>query len=215
VSFDGSIAAFTLAALVVTLAPGPDTFLVIGNALHGGTRRGLATVAGIVSGGAFYAALFAFGLAALLVHSPGVFFAIKLCGAVYLLWLGYGALRSALRPRRPAHETTDPVAPAPARSLRRAYVQGLVTNTFNPKVAVFYLAFLPQFMAPGDPVAAKSALLIGIHYALGLVWLSLVALAVDRFGAWLRRDAVARALDGAIGVMMTAFGAKLALASAR
>lgn len=208
---DTSILAFTFAALLLTLSPGPDTFLVIGSTVQGGIRAGLAAVAGIISGGFFHAALFALGIARLLMYSPTLFMAVKLAGAAYLIWLGICALRSAAtaRPDLPAE-----AAPAPSNGLlRRCYLQGLLSNALNPKIAVFYLAFLPQFLQPGDPIALKSAGLIGIHYALGLVWLGTLALAVGRVGHWLRRSRVQRALDGLVGAVMTGFGIRLALAS--
>jgi threonine/homoserine/homoserine lactone efflux protein len=200
---DHSILAFALVAGALTLAPGPDTFLVIANTGGGGLRRGLATVLGIVSGGVFYALLIGCGLARFLVYSPALFHAVKLAGACYLAWLGWGALRSALRGSGPAA--------APRRPARNAYLQGLLTNALNPKVAVFYLAFLPQFLSPSDPVVLKSCLLIGIHYAEGLVWLSLVALGVGRLSRYLLRERVRRAMDGVLGLVMLGFGVKLAL----
>lgn len=213
---DSQVLAFAAAALLVTLSPGPDTFLVLGASLRGGPRHGLATVAGIMTGGLFYVALFAFGVARLLVYSPVAFLAVKLAGAAYLLWLGAGAVRSAFRrasATAPEAAGSPPSNAAAERPLARSYLDGVVTNALNPKVAVFYLAFLPQFMRPDDPIAAKSALLIGIHYALGLVWLGSVALAVGRLGGLLRRDAVRRVLDGVVGAVLTAFGVKLAFAS--
>lgn len=218
---DPTILAFTLAAALVTITPGPDTFLVIMNTLKSGLRTGLATVFGIVSGGLFHAALFAFGVAQLLVYSPTVFMVVKLLGAGYLLWLGIGALRAAFGRRdvgevAAASDACPHPSPPPlmqGRGLKSAYVQGVITNALNPKVAVFYLAFLPQFMRPTDDIALKSVLLIGIHYALGLMWLSLVALFVVQFNAWLRKSIVQRVLEGTVGAIMTFFGVKLALAA--
>jgi len=189
----------------LTVAPGPDTFLVIANTSAGGFRRGFATVLGIVSGGACYVLLVACGLVRLLAWSPAVFFTVKLAGACYLLYLGWGALRGALR-RTIATATPPPPAP----SARASYLQGLLTNALNPKIAVFYLAFLPQFLSPGDPVVLKSALLIGIHYLEGLVWLSLLAFSVGRLGKWLARPRVRRTLDALLGTAMIGFGLKLA-----
>lgn len=204
--FDHSVLAFALIALALTLAPGPDTFLVIANTGAGGFRRGFATVLGIVSGGAFYVLLVACGLVRILVYSPAVFYTVKLAGACYLLYLGWGALRGALR-RGPAAGAEPP--PAAARSIRASYLQGLLTNALNPKIAVFYLAFLPQFLSPGDPVVLKSALLIGIHYFEGLVWLSLLAFSVGRLGRFLTRPRVKRSLDAVLGTTMMGFGVKL------
>jgi threonine/homoserine/homoserine lactone efflux protein len=167
-------------------------------------------VLGIVSGGAVYVLLVACGLVRLLLWSPAVFWTVKLAGAGYLLVLGWGALRGAFR-RAPPQAAA---APPPARSIRASYLQGLLTNALNPKIAVFYLAFLPQFLSPGDPVVLKSALLIGIHYGEGLVWLSLLAFSVGRLGRWLARPRVKRALDAVLGSVMIGFGARLALAKA-
>jgi threonine/homoserine/homoserine lactone efflux protein len=205
---DHSVLAFSLIALLLTLAPGPDTFLVIANTSAGGFRRGFATVLGIVSGGLFYVLLIGCGLVRFLVYSPAVFHTVKLAGACYLLYLGWGALRAALR--RPVQAAAPPAA-TPARSIRASYLQGLLTNALNPKIAVFYLAFLPQFLNPGDPVVLKSALLIGIHYFEGLVWLSLLAYSVGRLGRFLARPRVRRTIDGVLGLTMMGFGAKLAL----
>lgn len=209
---DHSVLAFSLIALALAVAPGPDTFLVIANTTAGGFRRGFATVLGIVSGGLVYMLLIGCGLARVLLYSPSLFYAVKLAGACYLLYLGWGALRAALRRGPPAAAEAAASTPAPpARSIRSSYLQGLLTNALNPKVAVFYLAFLPQFLNPGDPVVLKSVLLIGIHYSEGLVWLTLVAYSVGRLGRFMARPRVRRAIDGTLGLTMMGFGAKLAL----
>jgi len=209
--FDHSVLAFTLIAMALTIAPGPDTFLVIANTSAGGFRRGFATVLGIVSGGFFYVLLVACGLVRLLVYSPAVFYAVKLAGAGYLLYLGWGALRGAFR--RGTAASAD-AAPPPAKSVRASYLQGLLTNALNPKIAVFYLAFLPQFLNPGDPVVLKSALLIGIHYFEGLIWLSLLAFSVGRLSRFLARPRVRRTMDAVLGATMMGFGLKLAVEQA-
>lgn len=205
--------AFAVAALMVTVAPGPDTLLVIGNALGGGVRRGLATVAGILCGGLFHVALFAFGVAQLLMYSERAFWTIKMLGAGYLAWLGAKALRSAFAARAgsaaaaAAASESEPAAP---RSLWRAYAQGVLTNALNPKIAIFYLAFLPQFLAPGPDMAMQSIAMIAVHYVMGTVWLSLLVIGASRMAGAMRSARVARALDGAIGAMMLGFGIRLA-----
>lgn len=202
-----SYLAFCAAALAVTLAPGPDTFLVIGNAVRNGMRGGLATVAGIVSGGVVPIALFAGGLAQLLVYSATAFLIVKTVGALYLVWLGVNALRGAFRPAADLDTSGSRVDAAP---LARLYWQGVLTNALNPKIALFYLAFLPQFMDPAKSAAWQSTLLIGTHYLMGLVWLGLVVLAVSRVGGWLARGSVRRWLDGVVGAVMLGFGIRLA-----
>lgn len=204
--------AFAFAALMVTLAPGPDTFLVIGNALSGGVRRGLATVAGILTGGLFHVALFAFGVARLLMYSERAFWTIKMLGAGYLAWLGVKALRSAFAARVEA-DPAAAIGPSSRPSLWRSYAQGVLTNALNPKIAIFYLAFLPQFLAPGPDMAMQSIAMIAMHYAIGTVWLSLLVIGASRMAGAVRSTRVARALDGVIGAMMLGFGAKLAWSS--
>lgn len=201
--------AFCLAALTLTLMPGPDTFLVIGNSVGGGARRGLAAAGGITAGGLFHVALFAFGATRLLMYSERAFWTVKMLGALYLAYLGVKALRSAFKPRADAPAALA----APASSLWRAFAQGALTNALNPKIAMFYLAFLPQFLAPGPHMARDSMLMIGLHYAIGATWLSIVAVAAARMAGAMRSARVARALDGLIGTMMLGFGARLALAS--
>jgi len=205
--FDAQVLAFCAVAALVTISPGPDTFLVIRNTLGAGVRSGLATVLGIISGGSVHALLAALGLTLILVQSAQAFFWVKLAGAAYLVYLGVQSLRQGLRPAAGG----VPLQAAPVRSRRRAYVEGFVTNALNPKVAVFYFAFLPQFISPGDPVAVKSIMLASIHYAMGLVWLSGVAFAVSRAASVLTRPAVRRGLDMMTGSIFLGLGAKLAL----
>lgn len=205
--FDSQVLAFCAVAALVTISPGPDTFLVIRNTLGGGVRGGIATVLGIVSGGTVHALLAALGLTLILVQSAQAFFWVKLLGAAYLVYLGVQSLRQGLRPAA----ASAPLAAKAVSSRRRAFVEGFVTNALNPKVAVFYFAFLPQFISPGDAVALKSLLLAGIHYAMGLVWLSGIALAVSRAASVLTRPAVRRGLDIATGTIFAGLGLKLAL----
>jgi threonine/homoserine/homoserine lactone efflux protein len=205
--FDSQVLAFCAVAALVTISPGPDTFLVIRNTLGGGVRGGIATVLGIVSGGTVHALLAALGLTLILVQSAQAFFWVKLLGAAYLVYLGVQSLRQGLRPS----PDDAPLRAAHVASRRRAFAEGFVTNALNPKVAVFYFAFLPQFISPGDAVALKSVLLAGIHYAMGLIWLSGVALAVARAARVLTRPAVRRGLDVVTGTIFAGLGLKLAL----
>jgi RhtB (resistance to homoserine/threonine) family protein len=203
---DSRVLAFAGIAALVTLTPGADTMLVVRSALVRGRRAGLLTVLGIGSGLFIHATLSALGLSVILVRSARAFEIVKIAGALYLVWLGLQALRTAAR-GAPVREAD--AAPVGAH---RSYVEGLLTNVLNPKVAIFYLAFLPQFIGPDDPVLAKSLLLAAIHFAEGLVWLSLVALFVARIRRVLARPRVQRGLEAVTGLVFIAFGVKLALA---
>ncbi len=205
--FDAQVLAFCAVAALVTMSPGPDTFLVIRNTLGSGARGGIATVLGIVCGGSVHALLAALGLTLILVQSAQAFFWVKLVGAAYLVYLGVQSLRQGMRRGK-----NDAALQASRVTSRwRAFGEGFVTNALNPKVAVFYFAFLPQFISPDDPVALKSVMLAGIHYAMGLVWLSGVAFAVARAARLLTRPAVRRGLDIVTGSIFTGLGLKLAL----
>lgn len=202
---DARLLAFAGIAGLVTLTPGADTMLVVRSAAVRGRRAGLLTVLGIGSGLFIHATLSALGLSVVLVRSARVFEGVKLAGALYLLFLGVQALRSAAR-GAPVTES-----PAGTTGARRAYVEGLLTNVLNPKVAIFYLAFLPQFIGPDDAVLARSILLASIHFVEGLVWLSLVTLFVARLRPVLARPRVQRALESVTGLVFIAFGVKLAV----
>jgi RhtB (resistance to homoserine/threonine) family protein len=205
---DPQILAFALVAAVVTVSPGADTLLVVRNALRGGRRDGILTALGIGSGLYVHALLSAIGVSALLAHSAQAFLALRIAGVAYLAWLGLQSLRAALRGAPRADVPDEARAAVPAA---RCFREGLLTNLLNPKVIVFYLALLPQFLSPGDPVLAKSLLLAAIHFVEGLAWLSIVAWAVDRSRRFFLRPALRRILDSVCGTVLIALGAKLAL----
>lgn len=205
--FDSQVLAFTGIAALLTITPGSDTMLVIRSALARGQRVGFLTVLGICCGLFIHATLSALGLSIILVKSATVFEIVKLAGAAYLIVLGlqsiWGALRSQTRPT--VEETVRP-----ARS-RRAFIEGLLNNVLNPKVALFYLAFLPQFIGPGDPVLAKSLLLATIHFVQGILWLSLITLFIGRLRRALTHPRVRRVLETITGVVLVGFGVRLAM----
>ena len=205
---DPQLLAFALVAALMTISPGADTFLVVRNALRGGRRDGFVTALGISSGLYFHAILSALGVSAVLAHSAGAFLALKMAGAAYLAWLGIQSLRSGLG-RVPAAAPGD--VPAARVTRLRSFREGLLTNLLNPKVIVFYLALLPQFVGPGEPVLARSLLLAAIHCALGILWLGFVAWAVDRSRRFFVKPALRRILDALCGTVLVALGLRLAL----
>lgn len=204
---DSQVLAFTLVAALMTMSPGPDTMLVVRNALRGGRRDGLLTVAGICSGLFVHALLSALGVSAVLMYSATAFTVMKVAGACYLVWLGIKSLRSAAR-RAPA-AIVDGGAGTVAAS--QSFREGLLTNVLNPKVVVFYLALVPQFIGPGDAVMLKYVLLTGIHYVEGILWLGGVALLVAGSRGMFLRPAWRRWIDAACGTILVALGLRLAL----
>lgn len=211
---DSRLLAFIGLAALLTVTPGADMALVTRNALANGRHAALWTALGINSGLLFWAVASGAGLAALLTASATAFTALKLAGAAYLLLLG---IRTILQTRT-RHATGDGNTPDTTAAYlplgaRAAYRQGLLNNMLNPKVGVFYTTFLPQFIAPGDPVLLRSLLLGGMHSVLGLTWLSCYALLVTRAGAILRSASVSRAIDRVTGTVLIAFGLRLAITS--
>jgi threonine/homoserine/homoserine lactone efflux protein len=208
---DAQVIAFTCAAAALTMAPGADTMLVIRNVLRGGRRDGVVTTFGICSGLFVHATLSACGASLLLLHSATAFHMVKLAGAGYLVWLGLQSLRNTMRTPQ-ASTTLEEGKPVRMIAARHCFVEGLLSNVLNPKAAVFYLAFLPQFIGPTEPVLAKSLLLAGIHYVEGLLWLAALSIMLDQTRRFLLKSAMRRVLDGLSGVVLIGFGARLACA---
>ena len=207
---DSQVLAFTLAAAALTIAPGADTMLVVRNVLRGGRRDGMVTTFGICSGLFVHATLSALGVSMLLLHSATAFHLIKLAGACYLVGLGLQSLRSAVR-MPPPHGSLEAMEPSRRRAPQQCFLEGWLSNVLNPKTAVFYLAFLPQFIGPTEAVLTKSLLLAGIHYVEGIGWLVALSILLDHTRRFILKSVVRRWMDGLCGVVLVGFGARLAL----
>src|SRR4051794_19358722 len=180
---------FALLAAVLSLTPGPDDVLVVGSAVRGGPRLGAASAAGIAVGSLAWGAASGIGLAGVLSRSPAVYEGIRLAGAAYLVVLGLVALLAPLVRRARPVVLAVPVA-GPDR-LRSAFAAGLCSDLLNPKIGMFYLAGVPQFVPAGQPVLGWSLLLSGIDVAVAMVWFAgLIGLASAAL-ARLRRSSVA------------------------
>jgi threonine/homoserine/homoserine lactone efflux protein len=202
---------FAIAALVLIMLPGPDQALITRNALVGGRYGGLLTVFGGVLGLTVHAGTAALGLSALLLASATAFTVLKIVGAAYLLWLAAQMLWSATRSRRVP--VAEEAAAAPAR--RSTYLrQGLLSNALNPKVALFFVTFLPQFLsADSASPRAEALLLCGIFGALYLAWFGLYVAAVDRLGRWLRRPRVKARIEQVTALVLATVAVRLVTAS--
>ena len=203
--------AYLAACAVLILTPGPDMLFVVAQTLRGGAAHGWAAALGISVGAFGHVALAALGLAAVLAASPGLFVVVRVAGAAYLIWLGVSALRSALRADDGAAAAPSP-APAGAPLDRgAAFRQGMATNLLNPKVALFFLAFLPQFVAPDRAPAWLQMLLLGPLLPLfALPFFGALIAAAGRAAAVLAR--VRRWLDGAAGAVFVGLGVRVLLA---
>ena len=206
-----SMTTFAIAALLLIMLPGPDQALITRNALVGGRYGGTLTMLGGVLGLTVHAGAAALGLSALLVASATAFTVLKIVGAVYLLWLGVQMLRSAKRSRHsPAADETAAVPRRWSAYLR----QGLLSNALNPKVALFFVTFLPQFLdADSGSPQAEALLLSGIFAVLYLGWFGLYIAVVDTLGRWLRRPRVKARIEQFTGLVLATVAARLATTS--
>jgi threonine/homoserine/homoserine lactone efflux protein len=194
-------------AVVVIVTPGPDTALTVRNALVGGRRGGVFTVAGVVSGQLVWTLAASAGIAAVLAASRPAFTVLRYAGSAYLTYLGVQALLAAVRGGDvPRTRRRGQGRLPPATALR----QGVISNLANPKSAAFFTSLLPQFV-PAGRSAFPVLLALGLTYcSITLVWLSGYAVAVARFGAVLGRPLVRRVIEAATGVVLTALGLRLA-----
>jgi RhtB (resistance to homoserine/threonine) family protein len=195
---------FLAISILLILIPGPDTAMVTKNALVGGRRSGIYAAVGVAIGLTVWTTAAALGLAALLRASAVAFDALKFAGAIYLLWVGIQMLRSrGLPPPSAGSGRTE----SGARSVR----QGVMSDLGNPKIAVFFTSLLPQFVTGTGP-AFLALFFLGATFALlTLLWLSAYALAVGHASGVLRRPSVRRSLDRFTGIVLIAFGVRLAL----
>lgn len=197
-----NLIAFTFAAMILTITPGLDTALILRTAAVEGKQQALRAALGINVGCLVWGAAVAFGLGALLAVSELAYNTLKYCGAAYLCWLGLNML---LRPR--SH-----MAPAAVEGGKQTnwFLKGLLGNLLNPKIGVFYVSFLPQFIPQGAPLVAWTFGLVGIHVVLGMAWSLTLIGATRPLAGVLRKPAVIKWMDRTTGVIFMLFAARLA-----
>ena len=213
---------FIAAGLLLNLTPGPDVLYIVGNGLRGGWRSGAIAALGITAGCFVHIAAATIGLSALIAASATAFTLLKWMGAAYLVYVGVAMILARSRgtaPDAPSPMSSTSTSAVPSReiasspTLRKVFLQGFWTNALNPKVALFFLAFLPQFIHPDAPHKTWTFLLLGLifntnalpvnmAYGLGAAWLSSRFTAMQRGMAWLERGA---------GALFVYFGIRLAI----
>jgi threonine/homoserine/homoserine lactone efflux protein len=197
-----STLAFALAALVLIMIPGPDQALITRSTLIGGRKAGLLTMLGGVLGVTVHASIAAVGLSALLVASPKAFMVLKIVGAAYLLWMGLSTLRAR-------HSSSSSASTVRAGTAVR---QGFLSNALNPKVALFFVTFLPQFLPTSlSPGATRlhALLLSGVFALLFVGWFGLYVMVVNNLGRVLRRPRVKVAIERVTGSLLVVFAVGL------
>ena len=205
------LALFVAAGLLLNLTPGPDMAYIAARSAAGGFRDGAAATLGITAGCVVHTVAAAAGLSALLATSAAAFEIVKWCGAAYLLYAGARLIAGSMK-RTAARGATPHIAKAPPRQIFR---EAFVINVFNPKVALFFLAFLPQFIAADAPAKPWSFVLLGCLFNVNSLFINLpVAWLASRAGRGLRESArLSRWLTGAVGALFVLLAARLATLS--
>jgi threonine/homoserine/homoserine lactone efflux protein len=200
---------FIATAIVLVITPGQDTFFILGRSLAGGRAAGIAAALGVTAGSLIHTLLAALGLSALLATSPYAFMAVKFAGAAYLVYIGVRALmtRSSGLPDDGGRKGRD--------GHWAAFRSGVVTNLLNPKVGLFFLALMPQFIDAASAHKVVAFLALGLTFvALGVAWCLVLAIAAASLRGWfLRRPSMATVLNRVAGAMFIALGLKLAVSS--
>jgi threonine/homoserine/homoserine lactone efflux protein len=199
---------FITTAIVLVLTPGQDTFFILGRSLASGRSAGIAAALGITAGSIVHTLLAALGLSALLATSPYAFMAVKFAGAAYLVYIGVRALLA----RGNGVPDADPATSGDGRW--SAFRQGIVTNLLNPKVALFFLALMPQFISADSTQKVAAFLVLGVSFmTLGIIWCLVLAIgAASLRSAFLSRPSMASILNKVAGTMFIALGLRLATA---
>lgn len=205
-----AIVAFAVVAGLMTLVPGIDTALVLRTAVTQGQRQAFAAAAGISVGVLTWGIAAAVGVSALLAASQLAFNVLRWVGAVYIVWMGVSLIVKATR----GHDLDLDVAEPQPESAWVGFRRGLLTNLLNPKIGVFYVAMLPQFLPDGIPPAVGGATLAMVHVAEGMLWFTILIVATHALRTWLSRRAVQTWIDRITGGVLVGFGIKLALSRA-
>ena len=197
--------AYAAGVLVITFTPGPDMTFFLGRTLSQGVPAGLTAMSGASAGLLVHSILVAFGLSALIVASPSLFFMLKIAGAAYLLWLAVDALRNGSTLR-----LQGAVSPKP---LAGVFLQALGINLLNPKIIIFFMTFLPQFVTAGDPHASGKLLFLGVLFVVMALPLTIpMILLAGKLTHWLRQNPKAtRIIDWVFASVFGAFAVKILL----
>jgi threonine/homoserine/homoserine lactone efflux protein len=207
-----ALTTYLIAITLLTVTPGVDTMLVIRNTARGGWRDGAVSSLGICSGLFLHAAISAVGISMILLQAAWAFSTLKLAGAFYLIWLGFCSWRKVLK-----QETFKVINGKKVEGdmflVGRSLREGFLSNILNPKTAIFYMAFLPQFINPSQSALIQSLFLAGLHFVIAMIWQCLLALMVKQIKGWLQRPRVSQVFDGVSGAVMVGLGLSVAAES--
>ncbi|MCK6261732.1 LysE family translocator [Vibrio sp. ZSDE26] len=204
-----NIEAFIIAITILTLTPGLDTAMVIRNTSRGGLTDGMTTSFGICSGLYVHAMFSAIGISAVLAQSAELFQLVKLIGAAYLIWLGISSLLAA-RNVGSSLNVTGSVKTSQLDAIR-SFREGFLSNVLNPKTAVFYLAFLPQFIDPQGSALIQSLFMASIHFVIAMLWQCSLSGLLSKAKSLLSNPRFLKWMEGTTGAVLVLLGVKLIL----
>lgn len=198
---------FLAAGILLNITPGTDTFYIISRSISQGTKAGVVSALGVCTGAIGHTIFAAFGLSVILTTSATLFLTVKLAGALYLAYLGIMLMKSPAMLPEDSHKETP-------TTLYKIYLQGILTNILNPKVALFFLAFLPQFVHSGTTSGPLPFLILGATFVTtGTIWCCLLAFSAAKTTTLLRKNnTVQRSLQKVTGALFIGFGIQLAFA---
>jgi threonine/homoserine/homoserine lactone efflux protein len=199
-----------IAVTLLTLTPGLDTMLVIRNSSRGGWRDGAASSLGICTGLFVHATVSALGISLLLLQTSWAFSAVKFSGAAYLIWLGLCNWKSSVS-KTHGNYCLEEARPRNHFSFSRSFREGFLSNVLNPKTVVFYMAFLPQFIAPGRPPLLQSLIVAALHFIIAMTYQCVLAAMVTRAQTILQSSGIKRLFDMLTGSVFVYIGSRLAL----
>lgn len=202
--------AFALASVILAITPGPDMTLFLGRALSDGRAAGIACIAGALTGVCIHTLLVALGISALVVASPTAFLLLKTGGAAYLFWLAVQAIRYGSTFRTASGHARE-------RTLVQHWMHGLTVNLLNPKIIIFFMTFLPQFVTVGDPHITGKLIFLGLMFnVVSLPIVVSMVMVADRLALWLKSSQrITRTLDYLFAGVFSLFAVRILLTEAR
>ena len=201
---------FFIAITILTMIPGADTMMVIRNSIRGGLTDGAITSAGICTGLFFHAAVSGCGLALILYNSAQLYHFIKIIGAFYIIWLGFQNIWDAKKRYSSALSPENISYISQPLSIGKSFREGILSNVLNPKTAIFYITFMPQFMTEGGNPVAQIFVLTAIHFGISFIWQCLLASVVGKAKELMTAPKSRSFIEATAGSILVGLGLKLA-----
>lgn len=203
---DASLTTYLITITILTMVPGSDTMIIFRNTLRGGLKDGFVSSFGIGLGLMFHAVLSAIGISAILLYSATAFTILKTLGAIYLLWLGFSNIKTYIQSKYKEKKINVKLSEF---LFIRSLKEGFLSNVLNPKIVIFYMAFLPQFVDKESSVLFQSIYLAFFHFCISFVWLGILSYTIISANAFIMKPNIRQKLELFSGLIMLLLGLKL------